>query len=268
MPAVHGMHSLAADENNHVYVSWLDERYLKNKTDNQQATTENKSDVKEAKPHHHMEQNREVYFAVSKNGGKSFGANKKLADNACPCCKTATLAAPDGKVYVSWRQALPDDFRHIAVASSNDGGNSFTPTAIVSDDRWQIDGCPVSGAALAAGADGNLEVLWYTAGEAGKPGLYRAESKDGGKTFSPRAVVYEGIVSGTPVLLADKANGFKIVWQSTGKILQMTSRLIPNETAKTKEISASKLPSAAIAADKLFIAFIQNEGDRRNVWLY
>jgi hypothetical protein len=40
-------------------------------------------------------------------------------------------------------------------------------TTVVSDDRWELRGCPVSGPALAAGERGDVRVLWYTAGDAG-----------------------------------------------------------------------------------------------------
>lgn len=272
IPAVHGMHSMAIDKNNHIYFSWLDERYLKNETHaRHQAKTEQKPENKtEAteKKHQHSEANREIYFAVSKDGGKSFGKNKRIAADGCPCCKTSILTAPDGRVYISWRQVLPDDFRHIAITSSSDGGKSFEPMTIVSDDKWQIGGCPVSGAALAVGADNILRTVWYTAGDAGKPGLYRAESKDGGKTFSPRAHLYEGRVAGTPLLLSGKTGELKIVWQSDGKILQLTTQMLPNGAGNIEEIGTGRFPSATIAGEKLFVGFIQNERDKRSIWLY
>lgn len=270
IPAPHGMHSMTIGKNNRVYFSWLDERYLQHE-EHQQAKTERKAENKPdgaQKKHEHMEANREVYFAVSKDGGKSFGKNKKLAADACPCCKTSILDAPDGRIYVSWRQVLPEDFRHIAVASSDDGGKSFAPAAIVSDDKWQIGGCPVSGASLAVGDDNVLRTVWFTAGDAGKPGLYTAQSTDGGKTFSPRALLYEGRVAGTPLLFRDKTNNLKIVWQSDGKILQLTFQTTPGNIDKVKEIAVGKFPSATIAGEKLFVAFIQTETDKRGIWLY
>jgi hypothetical protein len=271
IPADRGMHSLAVDKNNRIYFSWLDERYLKKASSAAAAAEQTKNGIKpepkDAK-HQHVEHNRDVYLAVSKDGGKSFGANKLLASNACPCCKTSLLAAPEGRIYVSWRQVLPDDFRHIAVTSSGDEGDSFAPPTIVSDDKWQIEGCPVSGAGLAVGADNILRTVWYTAGDAGKPGLYLAESKDGGKTFSPRILLYEGRVAGTPLLLSDKTNVLKVVWQSDGKIWQLHTQTAQSGNEKVEEIGAGGFPAAAIAGEKLFVGFIQNEGDKRSIWLY
>ena len=272
LPAVHGMHALMVDKNNNIYFSWLDERYLKHENHEHHKKTEDKTDAAQTQPHHKMEMNREVYFTVSKDGGKTFAANKKLAGDACPCCKTSIIAAPDGRIYVSWRQVLPNNYRHIAVASSSDGGKTFAAPMIVSDDKWQIEGCPVSGAALAVGANNTLKVVWYSAGEAGKTGLYWAESKDGGATFSPRRLLYEGVLTGTPVLLAEDENkDYKIVWQSNGKVWQLSTQLTQNDgvkDSKIEEIGTGKMPSATIADEKLYVGLIQNEGDKRSIWLY
>ncbi len=269
LPAVHGMHSLAVDQNGSIYMAWLDERYLREdaaKSQPKESPTEPKtgsSNAEAGAAHKHSEANREVYFAVSKDGGKSFSANKKLASDVCPCCKTSIVAAPDGKVYFSWRQVLPDNFRHIAVAASSDNGASFSQAAIVSDDRWQIAGCPVSGASLAIGANNALNVVWFSAGEAGQPGIYRSESVDGGKTFSPRVLVSEGAAFGTQALVTDAAKNLEAVWSAGGKVV--TGKL--KNDAPINELGAGELPSAALAGKNLIVAFIRKENDKRAIWV-
>jgi hypothetical protein len=116
--------------------------------------------------------------------------------------------------------------------------------------------------------DNTLRTVWYTAGDAGKPGLYQAESKNGGKTFSPRVHLYEGRITGTPLLLLSKPNELKIVWQSDGKILQLTTQMLSNSAGNIEEIGTGRFPTATIAGEKLFVGFIQNEGDKRSIWLY
>ena len=203
---VHGMHSLTVGVDGRVYLAWLDERDIEPQ----------EADPSKAPSHMHTESNRVVYFASSADGGRTFSPNRRVATEACPCCKTALAVAGDGRVYVGWRQVLPGDFRHIAVASSNDGGETFNAPTVVSDDRWELRGCPVSGPALAAGDGGAVRVLWYTAGEAGRPGLYSAESGDGGRTFAPRRSVTEGNLRGTPVLLADERGRPFAVFEGAG----------------------------------------------------
>ena len=113
VPSAHGMHSLAVAKDGKVYVGWLDER-----------------NVRAPKPSakgegHHMESNRDLFVAYSTDGGRSFSRNRKIASDACPCCKTSLAVAADGTLYAGWRQVLPGNFRHIAVVSSTDGGTSF-----------------------------------------------------------------------------------------------------------------------------------------------
>ena len=152
---VHGMHSLAVSLDGHIYVAWLDERNVV-----KPPPSENKMDGMQKMEH--MEANREVFMSFSTDGGRSFSKNQRVARDACPCCKTALAVSADGHVFIGWRQVLPGEFRHIAVASSADGGKSFAQPVIVSDDRWMIAACPVSGPALLVGDDNALRVVWYT----------------------------------------------------------------------------------------------------------
>lgn len=257
VPASHGMSAMALDAEK-VYFAWLDERYLKKEPS---GPPPKKSGVE----HSHAEPNAELYFAVSGDDGKTFLPNKKIAGDICPCCKVE-MAAAGGKLHISWRQVLPGDMRHIAVASSADSGETFDPTTIVSDDKWHINACPVSGAPLAASENGALKVAWYTAGEAGPAGLYWAESKDSGRTFSPRVLLSEGVIMGTTVMLADDKGGSRLVWNTNGKLF--TEDLSAQNTAGVvQEIGDGEFPAAAPAKNGLYVSYVKNENGKRSVWL-
>ncbi|MET0622468.1 MAG: sialidase family protein, partial [Pyrinomonadaceae bacterium] len=212
---VHGMHSMAVGRGGRVYLAWLDERNLHQH--HEAPKTVEGAGAKKASGGMHGEQNREVFFAASGDGGRTFSRNRRVASEACPCCQTALAVTGDGRVHVGWRQVLPGDMRHIAVASSEDGGETFAAPVVVSDDRWELRGCPVSGPALAAGDGGGLRVLWFTAGEAGRPGLYSSESSDGGRTFAPRRLLKEGTLRGTPLLLADERGGLTALFEGANE---------------------------------------------------
>lgn len=255
-PAAHGMHSLAVDAKGRIHLAWLDERNLTKP----QSSMKAKGTKAEG---HRMESNREVYTAFSVDGGRIFSANKRVATDACPCCKTALAVGPEGRVYLSWRQVLPGDFRHIAVSSSSDEGETFSPGVVVSDDRWSIKGCPVSGASLSVD-EGSLRVVWFSAGERGEPGLYESESRDAGLTFSPRQLVSASHTRGTPVLLTGVA-----VWEGdeNGQPKVMSAQLAPTATAPTNQIvvAEGQLPAAATSGERLLLAYIGGTGERRSV---
>jgi hypothetical protein len=240
-PAVHGMHSLTVGTDGRIYVAWLDER-------NVSAKPAMDMKMKRSTGGSHMESNREVFIASSVDGARTFSTNKRVATNVCPCCKTSIATGPDGRVYLSWRQVLPGDFRHIAVASSLDHGETFSQPKIVSDDQWMIAGCPVSGPSIGVSSDGSLQVLWYSAGKNGETGLYSSRSNDGGNSFDARTLVAKGEIHGTPVLLKDK----KAIWESSGgKIVGDTL-----QSKATFAVADGELPAAVELDGKLVTAYI------------
>lgn len=214
-----------------------------------------------------MESNRELFIADSTDGGRTFSRNRKIAGDACPCCKTALAVAPDGTVYVSWRHVLPGNFRHIAVSSSSDAGMTFSKPVIVSDDKWMLHGCPVSGPSLSVADNGTLKVLWYAAGEANAPGLYFADSKDKGVSFSPRQLLAQEGVRGTPVLIAGK-NSDIAVWEMAGAGGAETRFRVLGKDGPATTVGANiELPAAAFSKDGLFVAYVSKEKEKRSVWL-
>lgn len=288
-PASHAMHSLAVGGDGKIFMAWLDERNIKTsarnlsgdqgieprKSDlpdgfnfvkahhnsNSQNKTGEKKTEKTEMPHENIEPNSEVFFAVSNDGGKTFSKNLKISSEVCPCCKTNLAIDGKGKIYASWRQVVGDNFRHIAVASMENGGASFSDYAIISDDQWQINACPVSGAPLKIDEENNLKIVWFTSGKAGNPGLYFSESNDGGKTFAARKAVFENLISGTANLLADGGGKLRAIFESDGKIY------FSDLQTRAKKVADGTYPSAVFADGKTYAAFIKKENGKRGVWL-
>lgn len=258
-PAVHGMHSMAVDKDGRIYLAWLDERNL-----SPAAPTE-----KHRGEMHAMESNRELFTAFSADGGRSISRNQMVAREACPCCKTALAVAPDGRVYVGFRQVLKGDYRHIAVASSVDQGRTYSAPVIVSDDKWVIAGCPVSGPSLLAAENGRLRVLWYTEGVAGERGLYLTQSLDGGRTFAARQLVSKGQVKGTPTLIESISAETSIaLWQAGESGLTRAEIAADGNVRESHTlIGKGELPAAARAQRQTVAAYISTVNDQRSIWL-
>ena len=257
VPAAHGMHSLHVADNGRIYVSWLDERNVVAPKPSTKADG------------HHMESNRELFIADSTDGGRTFSRNRKIAGDACPCCKTALAVARDGTVYASWRHVLPGNYRHIAVSTSSDDGATFSKPVIVSDDKWVLHGCPVSGPSLSVASNGTLKVLWYAAGESNAPGLYVAESKDKGQSFSPRQLLAQETIRGTPVL-TEGTTGYAgvAVWEKAGDGGSETKFLLIGQDRPAITLGSNvELPAAAFTKDGLFVAYVSKVREKRSVWL-
>ena len=253
-PNAHGMHSLAVARDGRIYAAWLDERNVPAPKPSMKAEG------------HHMESNRDLYLAYSTDAGRTFSSNRKVASDACPCCKTSLAVSADGTLYAGWRQVLPGSFRHIAVASSTDGGTKFSTPVIVSDDRWHLQGCPVSGPSLSVEvASGNLKVVWYAAGENGAPGVYFAESKDKGHSFSARQLLSQENVRGTPELVVGNSNVIAL-WQSAD-VPDTKMRELGTSGTVLSVAANAELPAGAFSNDKLFVAYIAKEKEKRSIWL-
>lgn len=257
-PASHGMHSLAIDSSGKIYVAWLDERNIVEK----QRHDMSKMDA--AGQHHdETEPNSEVFYSISRDAGRTFAVNKRIATEVCPCCKTSLLAAPDGTVYAGWRQVLNGDHRHIAVAHSNDGGATFSAGVVVSDDNWQLSACPVSGAALASASPNTLDVVWYTAGAAGQAGVYFTRSTDGGSTFAQRMLVSSEGASGTPAVFYQGGYTFSVFATTDGGSMTARWSGLPSDSLKVEKTAAATVPTAANGV----YAFVREVGGKNSVWV-
>jgi hypothetical protein len=161
---------------------------------------------------------------------------------------------------------LPGSYRHIAVASSTDGGTKFSAPVIVSDDRWMLQGCPVSGPSLSVdGASGSLKVVWFAAGEGDAPGVYFTESKDKGHSFSPRQLLSQETVRGTPAL-AVHDNNLIALWQNSD-VAETKMREIGSAGSASSVAANAELPAGTFANEKLFVAYIAKDKEKRSIWL-
>jgi hypothetical protein len=250
-PASHGMHSMAIAPDGRVFVAWLDERYLASLPESEHKVAGMKHG-ENAEP----EPNAELYFSMSQDGGKTFSSNKRIATDVCPCCKSNIAVKSDGEVFVAYRKVFPEDFRHIAIVSSKDG-NTFNEPVMVSDDRWQLHACPVSGPALRMDGDA-LVVAWFSGGEAGKHGLYTARASDTAslKFDAPVLIAsFEG--GGTPAW-----SGGRLFWTADG---QLHSSDPADSGRAVADLGEGRAIVATQAEGRAMYAFVGTDGDRKSV---
>lgn len=150
-----------------------------------------------------------------------------IATGVCFCCKTTVAVDGRGVVYAAWRHIFPGSMRDIAFARSADGGRRFEPLVRVSEDNWQLNGCPEDGPTLAVDQAGVIHIAWSTVAKNeerkansgadgdGEPtkALFYATSRDG-KTFSPRARIStaQDATPGHPQLALASDRSAAIVW--------------------------------------------------------
>ncbi|MBI4967155.1 MAG: exo-alpha-sialidase [Rhodospirillales bacterium] len=173
------------------------------------------------------EQAGRVYVAASADGGASFDAartinpERQTIDNNGDG-RPKMAAGADGALYVSYTERLAKPFTgHIRFSRSLDGGATFSPPAIVNDNREEIGHRFDT---LDVAPDGTLAVLWIDkrdiapAVAAGRPypgaALYLAVSTDRGARFSPNRKIVDNSCECCRLAIAHDRQGRRaLLWR-------------------------------------------------------
>jgi hypothetical protein len=104
-----------------------------------------------------------IYRKVSKDGGKTFGEDQKLADHSCECCRIAIASNAQGKLYGVWRHVFGTQTRDHAFAELAGPSNKI---ARATWDEWEINACPHHGPGLAfaperVGLPEGFHMVWF-----------------------------------------------------------------------------------------------------------
>ncbi|WP_316789077.1 sialidase family protein [Pedobacter frigoris] len=132
-----------------------------------------------------------LFFARTEKG-KGFGLDTCLEKGTCECCRTDLFADKEGNLHLAYRNIMypsvlsGKQVRDMVYKLSKDNGKSFTTPKTISNDNWEIEGCPHSGPSIARTQAGT-NALWFTAG--GGAGLYYTVSKGLGGDFNNRKLI-------------------------------------------------------------------------------
>ena len=237
-----GWESVVTGRGNAVHAVWLDGRDAERKMS--EATAHSGMSHKGQPP-------QDVYHGILTPDGRRV--ETVIATGVCFCCKTALAVDARGNVYAAWRHIFPGSMRDIAFAKSSDGGRHFDPLVRVSEDKWELNGCPEDGPALAVDQSGVIHVAWATLIDEGEPqkAVFYATSRDA-RTFSVRArVPTAGITPGHPQLVVMADGGAAIVWDETVDGLHRVSltRVSPDRSfGRPQVLSGSEYASHPVLA--------------------
>jgi hypothetical protein len=150
-----------------------------------------------------------IYSSIGKDG--SLGTEATLDGRVCECCQTAAAAVPGGMVVV-YRDRTAKEIRDISIARYTNG--KWSAPEPLSNDNWEIDGCPVNGPAIASNGK-NVAVAWFTAPDE-KARVNVMLSTDGGKTFGKPVRVDDGNTSGRLDVISLSTGGAIVSWVERG----------------------------------------------------
>ena len=155
---------------------------------------------------------QDVYAAVLQSDGGIVETH--VARDVCFCCKAAIGLGPSGRVSVAWRHIFADSMRDIAMATSTDQGRTFGPASRVSEDNWQLSGCPDDGPSLAVDARDVVHLAWPTfLSDSEQKAVFYTWTADG-QSFAPRIRLSgsDREDAGHPQIAVDGAGAAAVVW--------------------------------------------------------
>lgn len=155
----HSFGSLAAQDDSHAAIVWLDSRDY------------------EAKHTYRL-----MSAFISSSG--SISTESTVDDDVCTCCPTALIRSSQGLI-AAYRNHTSDEIRDIYMVRELSG--KWQNGQPVHNDNWHINGCPVNGPALATNKQ-TVVAAWFT-GKEERASAQIAFSSDSGATFKTPATL-------------------------------------------------------------------------------
>jgi hypothetical protein len=183
-----------------------------------------------------------------------------IEPRACECCQTSVAQTSEGPI-VAFRGRSADETRDIHVARFAEG--RWSAPAVVHNDGWQIEGCPVNGPAVTARAK-EVAVAWFTAAT-GEGHAFVAFSGDAGRTFQRPIRIDDGSATGhvDAELLTD--GSVAVSWtefvddeqQVRLRRVDSAGSLTPSQTIGTT--MGMQYPRLAQGSDELIVTWSESE---------
>ncbi len=244
-----GWQALAVDEEGRAHSVWLDHRGLATDRSGHHGSHHSGHDTAGAAENVDgvaMAQLSSLYFSATQAGAAS--SERELAKGVCYCCKTALAVGHDGALYAAWRHVYPGNIRDIAFMTSRDSGRTFGPPTRISQDGWELSGCPDDGPAIAVDRKNVVHVVWPTVLEGTEPegALFYASTRDG-ENFTPRQRIPTlGSLKPThPQITIDAAGRPFVAWDE----LQRGTRKVVVREVKLEPSGRTSFGPAAIIND-------------------
>jgi len=212
-----------------------------------------------------VEGGRSLLFSKTSSNNQ-FGKESVVDSLACQCCRTALYADSSGLISVVYRDILPGSIRDISLATSRDGGITFSNSISFSFDQWNLEGCPHNGPDVVS--DGKkIYTTWYTG--ASQNGVYFAELDTQGKTLRKEKMSPNGrniqlsLMNGKPVVVYSESvteNGKK-----GSRILRMDMSTGEKTQLSSPGSKVSNPISLATGSGMLLTAWLDHSGEIQKV---
>lgn len=150
-----------------------------------------------------------------------------LDDRTCTCCQTTAVALDDETVLLAYRDRTEEEIRDISLVRQVDG--VWSEPVGISQDGWEISGCPVNGPAIDAHGS-QVALVWFTAAD-DIPAVRMAFSDDRGASFgAPTGIDLGAPFGGVDVVqLSDGSALFSWVERTAAGEVVLVCRANPSD---------------------------------------
>jgi hypothetical protein len=142
---------------------------------------------------HAVGEERSLRYARLDAGAAQWSPAAVVDPHICACCWNELRVNPDGTLIALYRDQQPSD---MSVATSRDGGATWTSAGHAGQFDWVFDGCPHVGGGLAtlAGRDGKPDTLLATVwtGAPKTTGAYVLRGTASGEWSAPLPLAADG----------------------------------------------------------------------------
>lgn len=205
---------------------------------------------------------RDLRLVISKNG--EMQPEKLIDPVVCDCCPISLLIDAKGNLNVIYRDNN-NDIRDMARMVSADNGASFSKPEIIFDDKWEIKGCPHSGASSVSTKNEQF-YTWFSGTQNGQSGVRLANSS--GKLLK----VLDASAKNASITADDKTAVW--VWEQTAESgansvfysKVMNGKLLDSQIVK--DSNGGQNASTLLHNGKVLVAYEIVKADKKTVLAY
>ena len=198
-----------------------------------------------------------MYTTIAANG--TLGPETQIDNRACECCKTSMTATADGLVAV-YRDRSDKEIRDVSIVRYANG--RWSQPQGLTNDGWEIDGCPINGPAVSANGR-NVAVAWFTAPD-DKSQVYVLMSADSAKTFGKKIRIDDGNPIGRVDVVSRSSGAAVVSWvERTSQGAQVRVREVaangtaaaPLNVSGTAGLGSGVFPRMVRSGDDIVVAW-------------
>lgn len=255
--AEHGFVSMLSIPNQHFFATWLDGRNTK----------VDSSDVGNH-DHNHGGGAMTLRAATFDQEG-NINNEVELDSRVCDCCQTAATKTNSG-IVVAYRDRSENEIRDISIVRQT--GYGWSKPKVISNDNWEIAGCPVNGPAIDA-IGNQVAIAWFTAAD-NKPKVQIIFSEDAGVTFSEPIRIDNGRPIGRVDLIMLSESTALVSWiEQNEEVTELLFREISTNGSsspvrnitKVADSRSSGFPRMIRSKDQIIFAWTGIDAERTRV---